>query len=59
MRRCEQCVALQKAGTSFRPMTVGAGGTGVTDLLFLLLKLWPLACVRLFAVLKAHQEYKD
>lgn len=58
-RKYEQCMALQKADILFSAVTVSASGSGVTDFLFMLPKLWPLACVSLFAVLKAHQGYKD
>lgn len=57
-RRWEQCMALQKADTLFRAVTVSTGGPGVTDLSLpapqaLASGMWQ------FAVLKAHQEYKD
>lgn len=52
-------MALQKADILFSAVTVSASGSGVTDFPFMLPKLWPLACVSLFAVLKAHQGYKD
>lgn len=53
-------MALQKADTLFRAVTVSAGGPGVTDRPSLPApKLWPLACVSLFAALEAHQGYKD
>lgn len=51
-RRHEQCVSLQKADALFRAVTVGAGGPGVTGILFLLPRICPLECVRLFAFFK-------